>query len=435
MGLYSCKELIDFIIQGIIKEQFEEYFEEKFNENDDKNIIDFKEEFFNQHEDKIKILSNNLSAVYNKLKVLSISKEIILFSDHHIEIPVYFPQKLIFSLDNNYHINDKTNNIRYEISAQSTEYSLLMLNHFKILCDNKQMELNDQRIHNMLAEYFDEYRRDDFFESDFYMLRQFFETLTIKITTIDAVSLKDLQKLTEIFTFQVMITNNTSCAYYTNMFDVLMQNVFTENERSDLNKPSSAPHRVYRDHIIDYYSLALSSSEPFTQYLSYYHVLEYFYDEVFNENLRKEFQDKITHPNFSYKDNKALDKIINFVKKETRNCKENGQGNELESLKQVLKKFIDRDELQEKLNSKQIEYFQKNQVSFSHAPTFSFKDKEGFYNNLAQRIYQTRNSLVHSKEGNVGRYKPYQDSEELSKEIPLIKLVAEQVIINSSTPL
>ncbi|CAI3928411.1 unnamed protein product [Commensalibacter communis] len=121
--------------------------------------------------------------------------------------------------------------------------------------------------------------------------------------------------------------------------------------------------------------------------------------------------------------------------KKTRNCKENGQGNELESLKLVLKKFIDRDELQKRLSSEQIEYFLKNKISFSHAPTVSFKDTEGFYHHLAQRIYRTRNALVHSKEGNVERYKPYQDSQELSKEIPLIKLVAEQVIIYSSTPL
>ncbi|CAI3941068.1 unnamed protein product [Commensalibacter communis] len=120
MELYSLKELIDFIIQGIIKEQFEEHFEETFEEYDNKNIIDFEEAFLYQHKDKVKNLSKNLSIIYNKLKTLSISKEIVLFSNHHIEIPVYFPNKLFFSLGNDYYINDKINNIRYEISSQST---------------------------------------------------------------------------------------------------------------------------------------------------------------------------------------------------------------------------------------------------------------------------------------------------------------------------
>lgn len=52
---------------------------------------------------------------------------------------------------------------------------------------------------------------------------------------------------------------------------------------------------------------------------------------------------------------------------------------------------------------------------------------------MAKRIYFTRNSLVHSKSGkNQERYKPYKDESELKKEIPLVKAIAELIIINSS---
>lgn len=45
----------------------------------------------------------------------------------------------------------------------------------------------------------------------------------------------------------------------------------------------------------------------------------------------------------------------------------------------------------------------------------------------------TRNSLVHSKSGkNQERYKLYKDESELQKEIPLVKVIAELIIINSS---
>jgi hypothetical protein len=52
---------------------------------------------------------------------------------------------------------------------------------------------------------------------------------------------------------------------------------------------------------------------------------------------------------------------------------------------------------------------------------------------LSNRIYNVRNALIHSKEGEKRRYVPFSENEnELRKELPLIRLVAEQIIINSS---
>ncbi|MGL6217739.1 MAG: hypothetical protein ACRC36_06860, partial [Lacrimispora sphenoides] len=57
---------------------------------------------------------------------------------------------------------------------------------------------------------------------------------------------------------------------------------------------------------------------------------------------------------------------------------------------------------------------------------------------LAARIYKTRNSLVHSKSNNMsskdrGIYRPFINSNELSKEIPLMRMLAEYIIINSAS--
>ena len=59
---------------------------------------------------------------------------------------------------------------------------------------------------------------------------------------------------------------------------------------------------------------------------------------------------------------------------------------------------------------------------------------------LAARIYKTRNALVHNKSNETrlserGLYKPFKDKEELSKEIPLMRFLAESIIVNSSEPL
>ncbi len=72
-------------------------------------------------------------------------------------------------------------------------------------------------------------------------------------------------------------------------------------------------------------------------------------------------------------------------------------------------------------------------MPFCNASVISWDDTKGIITQLAKRIYYTRNSLVHSKGGkNNERYRPYENEKELQKEIPLVKAVAELIIINSS---
>jgi len=53
------------------------------------------------------------------------------------------------------------------------------------------------------------------------------------------------------------------------------------------------------------------------------------------------------------------------------------------------------------------------------------------FERIARRIYTIRNSIVHSKETYTSRFRPFENEEELIKEIPLIRLIAEDIIINS----
>lgn len=50
------------------------------------------------------------------------------------------------------------------------------------------------------------------------------------------------------------------------------------------NKEFEVPKREYNKALIDYYNLAISSEDPFISFISYYHIIEYFYDEVFREH-------------------------------------------------------------------------------------------------------------------------------------------------------
>ncbi|MBE5965095.1 MAG: hypothetical protein E7252_09290 [Lachnospira sp.] len=201
----------------------------------------------------------------------------------------------------------------------------------------------------------------------------------------------------------------------------------------------TAPLRIYNEDVVDYYKMALSSKDPYIKYISFYHILEYYYDEVFKTKLIADLKNKITHPSFSYKDNDKLYDLASFIKNRWKANSEDGQGNELESLKYVLEEYIDITELQTRIeayDNSSISYYANNKVPFSNAPVIHFSDATGIITSLSKRIYFTRNALVHSKSSRDNkRYKPYKNEVELNKEIPLIQAIAELVIINSSSNL
>lgn len=128
--------------------------------------------------------------------------------------------------------------------------------------------------------------------------------------------------------------------------------------------------------------------------------------------------------------------MAKFVRNRWQMNHESGQGNELESLKFVLSEYISISELKTKIDSytsNGTSYYQNSKVSFCDAPIISWNNTDGVLTQIAKRIYFTRNALVHSKSSkNKERYRPYKDERDLQNEIPLVKAVAEAIIINSS---
>jgi hypothetical protein len=64
---------------------------------------------------------------------------------------------------------------------------------------------------------------------------------------------------------------------------------------------------------------------------------------------------------------------------------------------------------------------------------FNQPDTSKIISSLAGRIYKTRNALVHSKEGSKGKFVPFENDRDLEPEVPLMRFVAEQIIIATST--
>ncbi len=81
-----------------------------------------------------------------------------------------------------------------------------------------------------------------------------------------------------------------------------------------------------------------------------------------------------------------------------------------------------------------VAYYSANVVSFSGGDPFNLlaDDSAEILAQLGRRVYKTRNAVVHSKEGGKPRYRPFRHDQELARELPLMRLLAEEIVINSA---
>lgn len=190
-----------------------------------------------------------------------------------------------------------------------------------------------------------------------------------------------------------------------------------------------------------YYYQGVSTDIPFTQYLAFYHVAEFFFQTIAEQDAFQEIEEYITRPSFSPYKKEDIRAFYNRIKKKMREQKEDGLWDEKTGLLLCLKKYVkDLDTLQStiaEIDPTAIEYYKTEQVSFaSDGVKINFADsQEAVYANIRNRIYAVRNAIVHSKEGERLRYEPFRHDKELLREIPLIRAVAEEIIINSAKKL
>ena len=198
------------------------------------------------------------------------------------------------------------------------------------------------------------------------------------------------------------------------------------------------PYKSYKSELVKYYYQGISADIPFTQYLAFFHVAEFFFQTISEQDAFKEIEEFITRPSFSPHRKDDIRQFYNKVKKRMRDQKEDGVWDERTGLLLCLKKYIpDIEILRNSVNSldvSAIDYYKNEDVSFADgAKPINFDDtSEVLYATIRDRVYSVRNAIVHSKEGKKLRYEPFKHDKELSKEIPLIRAIAEEIIINSA---
>lgn len=259
---------------------------------------------------------------------------------------------------------------------------------------------------------------------------------TIKIT-----SNKNLPKIVfEQYTYSFIFNlsyNLSFTIYPLKSFIEYLSPLKVESIVRNSSETLECPKRIYVNDLVLHYQKALSSESLDNQYLSFYHIIEHFFEKIYNEDLQNKVRNELTKPNFSYKKKSDLENIIKIIQNRTKIQKEEFQINELEALELTLRKYIpDFSELKEELNQLNLnlfEYFKSNEVPFSkgNKVNFDLSDEE-IYKTLSKRIYFTRNAIVHSKETDKSRYIPFKNDKELLPEIYLMRVLTEYIIIANS---
>ncbi|WP_197232322.1 methylamine utilization protein MauJ [Priestia endophytica] len=333
-------------------------------------------------------------------------------------------------------IEDNDNQIEYEIGGEATDYYIVWIykKMFEKYPTNMKTEVR-QKIHRVLGtrgkvRYRRELNDGDKEISLLSIMRRAVDCITLKVTK-QKESKINLDEAIESFSYTYMCNMNSPIKMYS-----LEEIIGILNRRQkEKNIDFAAPKRKYNSNLIDYYNLAISSEDPFISFISYYHIIEYYFDEVYREQQINTLRTSITSPRFSYKDDKQLFNIIEKIIKDNRFVRENGSGNEQQSLNYVLNKYIhDLDDFKQRLNNEELNFYQNKSVSFSKGDVINWdKDKDKILKAISNRIYKTRNALIHSKSSKKDvTYHPYLHRNELEKEISLIKIVAEYIIENDA---
>lgn len=214
-------------------------------------------------------------------------------------------------------------------------------------------------------------------------------------------------------------------------------NISKRRRRMGVNNGGQlVPLRIYNSQLMDYYNQGVAADTAFSQYLAFYHVLEFFFQTVIEEDTLNYIKDTLTKPSFSTSSKRELTSFVKGIKKKLSNQKEKSSQGEQFALELCLEKHLNISDLTARLNlidCECVDYYKGNKVSFAQdSIEVDFENEKTVISHLSQRIYSVRNAIVHSKDCDKLRYQPFDNDDELSKEIPLIKSIAEIVIINTA---
>lgn len=194
-------------------------------------------------------------------------------------------------------------------------------------------------------------------------------SLSLKISLSEGVSAETMLNRATSFLFSVAYNTDTAVKIIHSVNELEFERGHFSSRRSTNLRNLESPKLFYNHELIEQYNLSLTSEDPFIKFIGYYHILEYFFDAVYTDELINSVKDIILHPGFSTKKPKEINKIIDTVRKKTRANQDAFQGTELEALELTIKRFVSLEQLHEDLANYRpdlIAYYKSHEISFSN---------------------------------------------------------------------
>ncbi|MEL7669412.1 methylamine utilization protein MauJ [Methanobacterium sp.] len=368
-------------------------------------------------------------------------EELLHVEGHPLYIQKYFSKPII--------IHNEGKIITYELSKPSLEYillsfikmsemgicnapSLFLKKFYKArefsnghCCSHIQSKFNSLKIFKTLESIeeilpgFDNITIDDSLRN--FIESQFDKIITLKIiTTENETSDEYFFDLADSFRFR--INYHTQIAFI-RKFEYYENSLETIKRINETEEIKTIPQKSYKKELLLYYEQALSTNDPVFRFLSFYHVLEYFFKIHSKKRFERDQIEDVMH--------QFLNK--NELKKNIYKFDFSSYNHDLIANKDNLALDKLQNEKEGIIYYDYYNYLTTEKVNFADAKPLN---DNKFIPTLAKRIYRVRNAIVHRKEGE-SKYLNYKKRhrDELKIELPLIRLIAEQFIINSSNEL
>lgn len=203
-----------------------------------------------------------------------------LYTDDSYEVAVDLDRFAMYHQDNPITSADNINKVSYLLGYPTAEYSLYLLMLFKD--SMQQSQEHNYSIFSMRL------RRP--FESLYNVTNNTLENVLTKMIGVfslkiqnsgDHKTINQFKEMKTSFVFEFIYRARVSLVEFPDIYDMFfIKRVI--HSRLDEMPIDTPPLRKYNADVVDYYKQALASNDPYIKYISFYHVMEYFYDEVFN---------------------------------------------------------------------------------------------------------------------------------------------------------
>lgn len=197
-------------------------------------------------------------------------------------------------------------------------------------------------------------------------------------------------------------------------------------------KELAFPKSKINRELVNYFNRALNGSIPEFQFLGFYHCMEFFFLKISDEQLYQNLRSRIVNPSFNVSD-ANLDKIVLEVQSHRF------EENEVSMLTWVLRRFVNKKDLKEMIDKYEETinikvYTEKRKIC---GKEFKIDPLGGsLFDDLSQRIKHIRNEIVHSIDRRGRQKRRWEELEQVViDELPLMRFLAEQVIVASSEPI